>query len=258
MRKLTLRFDDPKNNEERYKKQIAELNQRLVWWGLLDTQFASSTTFSNQTLDAVHLFQQKRNITSDGVVGKNTWAELTKSSNTILTDNDIVEIHKQCDENGCSINVHEQEDLKKGYDLIKYWESLKLTVYRCPAGVLTNGYGATRTLDGEPWVIGQKITKQMAEDLLRIQVEKEYLPQLRKIPYWSEMTNNQRSALLSFAYNLGANFYGNTGFETITRNLKNKEWTSVPKTLMLYVNPGSSFEKGLRNRRQTEGQLWSK
>ena len=27
------------------------------------------------------------------------------------------------------------------------------------------------------------------------------------VPYWEEMSNGQRGALLSFAYNLGAHFY---------------------------------------------------
>ena len=31
----------------------------------------------------------------------------------------------------------------------------------------------------------------------------------------------------------------------------------VPKALLLYVNPGSSFEAGLKRRRQAEGELWN-
>jgi GH24 family phage-related lysozyme (muramidase) len=32
----------------------------------------------------------------------------------------------------------------------------------------------------------------------------------------------------------------------------------VPKAMMLYRNPGSRVEKGLKIRRQAEGNLWSK
>jgi lysozyme len=272
MRRITLRFEDKKNNAPEHKKQIATLNQRLVWWGVLDAQYAKDTTFSNKTLEAVCSFQEKRGLVIDGIVGHNTWTEIYKSSEKV-SDEETVEVLKnediwweefdrkhlnKCDENGCSLTPQEHEKLDAGVTLIKYWEGLRLSVYVCPAKVNTVGYGATRTLDGKPWILGQKITKQLAEDLLRIQIAEDFLPKLRKLPYWLEMNNNQRSALLSFAYNLGANFYGAKGFETITRNLKNKEWSSIPKTLMLYVNPGSSFEKGLRNRRQAEGQLWSK
>ena len=70
------------------------------------------------------------------------------------------------------------------------------------------------------------------------------------------MNDNQHGALLSFAYNLGAHFYGGENFQTITRVLKNKEWAKVPDALYLYRNPGTSVEEGLRRRRIAEGDLW--
>jgi GH24 family phage-related lysozyme (muramidase) len=72
------------------------------------------------------------------------------------------------------------------------------------------------------------------------------------------MNGNQRGALLCFAYNFGGDFYGHSNFNTITRVLKNKEWSKVPEVLKLYRNPGSSVEKGLLRRRIAEGALWSK
>ena len=71
------------------------------------------------------------------------------------------------------------------------------------------------------------------------------------------MNDNQRGALLSFAYNLGAGFYGGRNFNTITRVLKNKEWDKVPDALYLYRNPGTKVEKGLARRRKAEGKLWN-
>jgi GH24 family phage-related lysozyme (muramidase) len=71
------------------------------------------------------------------------------------------------------------------------------------------------------------------------------------------MTDGQRGALLSFAYNLGAGFYGGSNFNTITKCLKNKEWVKVPNALYLYRNPGTNVEKGLARRRVAEGKLWS-
>jgi GH24 family phage-related lysozyme (muramidase) len=90
------------------------------------------------------------------------------------------------------------------------------------------------------------------------QIQNEFLSTLKKIPYWSEMNDYQRGALLSFAYNLGANFYGSRGYVTITRVLKNKEWGKVPAALELYRNPGSDVEAGLLRRRIAEGKLWRK
>jgi len=104
--------------------------------------------------------------------------------------------------------------------------------------------------------MGRTITQQYADDLFLHQIQNQYLPPLTKIPYWSEMSDNQKGALLSFAYNLGAGFYGSPNFNTITRVLKNKEWDKVPETLKLYRNSGSVVEAGLLRRRIAEGKLW--
>ncbi len=104
--------------------------------------------------------------------------------------------------------------------------------------------------------MGKVITQKYADTLLEFDLKNKFLPTLQKIPYWKEMNANQQGCLLSFAYNLGACFYGSSDFGTITRVLKNKEWSKVPETLKLYRNPGSSVEKGLLRRRTAEGKLW--
>jgi len=121
----------------------------------------------------------------------------------------------------------------------------------------TIGYGSTKDVDGTPFDLGDKITREKAELLLTQQLKYNYLATLEKtIPYWDEMNDNQHGALLSFAYNLGANFYGSPDFNTISRVLKAKEWSKVPDALYLYRNPGTSVEEGLARRRIAEGELW--
>jgi lysozyme len=87
-------------------------------------------------------------------------------------------------------------------------------------------------------------------------IENRFLPAIQRIPHWSEMNDNQRGALLSFAYNLGASFYGSAGFYTITRILKDRRWNEVPKVLEMYRDPGTKVEAGLLRRRKAEGKLW--
>ena len=147
-----------------------------------------------------------------------------------------------------------------GVELIKEFEGCKLRAYYDPhtGGLpITIGWGSTRRKDGSRFMIGNTITQDEADDLLYFQLRREFLPALQKIPYWSEMNDNQRGALLSFAYNLGADFYGHGNFNTITRNLKDKNWKEIPETLKLYRNPGSKVEAGLLRRRVAEGKLWS-
>ena len=121
---------------------------------------------------------------------------------------------------------------------------------------ITIGWGSTKDFNGKPFQLGQKISQKVADDLLIAQIKNQFIPALVKIPYWSEMNMNQRGALLSFAYNLGANFYGSSNFNTITRMLKEQRWNEVPKVLEMYRNPGSKVEAGLLRRRKAEGKLW--
>ena len=149
---------------------------------------------------------------------------------------------------------------QQAIDIIKQFEGFSAKAYYDPLHKLpiTIGFGSTRRRDGSLFMIGNTVTQQEAEDLLLYQLETDYLPALQKIPYWNEMNDNQKSALLDFAYNLGANFYGSSGFNTITRVLKEKKWNEVPDALMLYVNPGTNVEVGLRRRRTAEANLWKK
>jgi lysozyme len=146
-----------------------------------------------------------------------------------------------------------------GVALIKEYEGFSSKAYYDPhTGKLpiTIGYGSTRRKDGSRFMIGNTITQEEADDLLYFQLRREFLPSLQKIPYWNEMDDEMKSALLSFSYNLGAGFYGASGFNTITRVLKEKKWNEVPAALELYRNPGTNVEAGLLRRRKAEGALW--
>lgn len=148
---------------------------------------------------------------------------------------------------------------EKGVELIKEFEGCHLSAYPDPLTgnlPITIGWGSTRDQNGKPFKLGDKISQKTADDLLIKQLKSEFIPTLSKIPYWDEMSMNQRGALLSFAYNLGARFYGSSGFNTITRVLRNKQWNDVPDALYLYRNPGTNVEAGLARRRKAEGALW--
>jgi GH24 family phage-related lysozyme (muramidase) len=122
----------------------------------------------------------------------------------------------------------------------------------------TIGWGTTVYPDGRKVKLGDAITREDADKFFVTTLQQSYWEPISKtIPHWQEMNDPMRSALCSFAYNLGAGFYGADGFNTISACLAEKRWNDVPKALMLYVNPGSNVEAGLRRRRDAEGDLWT-
>ena len=153
-----------------------------------------------------------------------------------------------------------QHDYAPAVKLIKEFEGCHLEAYADPLhgwGVPTIGFGTTRYPDGRAVKRGDKINVIEAEDLLDDEIAKIAKHLSTVIPHWSGMLITQQSALISFAYNLGTNFYGKAGFETITAKLRDKAWANVPAALKLYRNPGTSAEAGLLRRRTAEGALWS-
>lgn len=146
-----------------------------------------------------------------------------------------------------------------GVNLIKQFEGCHLEAYPDPLSggkPYTVGWGSTRKKDGSSFYLGERITQAQADDLLMWQLEQSYLPPLERIPGWSTFNDNQRGALLSFAYNLGAHFYGSSGFETISRVLREQRWDQIESAFLLYRNPGSSVEAGLKRRRLAEANLF--
>jgi lysozyme len=85
---------------------------------------------------------------------------------------------------------------ERGLSLIKEFEGLGLKAYLDVVGVPTIGYGTTAGVK-----IGQTITKERAEELLREDVKRfeGYVSRLVKVP----LTQGQYDALVSFVYNLG-------------------------------------------------------
>lgn len=124
----------------------------------------------------------------------------------------------------------------------------------------TIGYGTTQYPDGSPVKRGDIIDQTRAEACLVHEVEAKCRPALEAIPNWGRMNANQRGALYSFAYNLGARFYRGANFQSITRVCDSPErWDDqawIREQFVKYRNPGSSAEAGLRRRREAEAALF--
>ena len=86
-------------------------------------------------------------------------------------------------------------------DIIKRFEGCHLAPYLCPANVPTIGWGNTRYEDGTRVKIDDPaITQDRADKLLDLEIARIRLRLLANI---GPMPQNDRQALVSFAYNLG-------------------------------------------------------
>lgn len=82
-------------------------------------------------------------------------------------------------------------------DIIKKYESLQLTSYKCPAGVWTIGYGHTSDVVGE----GQVITEDAALNLLKGDLIDASIRSESAIK--TELNDNQFGAIISLVFNIG-------------------------------------------------------
>ena len=137
---------------------------------------------------------------------------------------------------------------------IKNSEGLELKAYKRKGDVWTIGYGSTYYEDNSRIKEGDVITTERAESLLKLKVEKEYLPQLKSI-IKANLNDNQLSALLSLIYNIGAGNLKKSALPGIINKNPNSE-TIRNVWLTQNIRVGSQFEKGLRLRRKREVGLY--
>ena len=128
---------------------------------------------------------------------------------------------------------------EKAYSLIRQFEGLRLTAYRCPAGVWTVGYGHTSGV-----VPGMVITKEKAEDFLK-----------RDIAMIENIVNAecmnlrqcQFDALVSFVFNVGG---GNFRKSTLLKKIKaNPDDNSIMDESLRWVYAKGVVLSGLQKRR---------
>jgi len=143
--------------------------------------------------------------------------------------------------------------------LIKEFEGFHPNAYADPLhgwAVPTIGWGTIVYPDGRKVARGDTITQAQGDAYLADFVGKKVIPSLSKIPTWNQMNDNQKAAVICFAYNLGPGFYGDSNFNSITNLLRTTaNWgnkAEVIRVFTLYRNPGSNVEEGLKRRRTAE------
>ena len=118
---------------------------------------------------------------------------------------------------------------QEGLDLIKRFEGFRPTIYFCPAGWPTIGYGhVVKVRERARFASG--IGEETAEDLLRhdVQAAERAVLRLIRLP----LADGQFDALTSFAFNLGA---GALQRSTLRRKVNREEHARGPAEFRLWV-----------------------
>lgn len=132
--------------------------------------------------------------------------------------------------------------------LIRKYESCKLTAYRCPANILTIGWGSTKHPDGTPIKEGEVIDQATADAWLEHYVANEIWPHLRGM----QLTDNQRDALESLIYNIGWPAFSKS---KCYKAIKKQDWATVYHEWD-WITGGGKVLKGLIKRREEERFLF--
>ena len=134
----------------------------------------------------------------------------------------------------------------RGKSLIKKYESLRLTAYKCPAGVWTIGYGHTAGV-----VMGQKISEKQADEFFDKDIKQfeDAVNSLVKVP----LKQGQFDALVSFVYNVGKTAFANS---TLLRMLNSGNYSGAGEQFNRWVFAGGKKLQGLVKRRGEEKELF--
>jgi lysozyme len=142
--------------------------------------------------------------------------------------------------------------MKIAIDIIKKFEGCRLVAYKDIVGVWTIGWGSTYYENGNKVNSGDAISQQRAESLLLTTVTK-FASEVNKIVK-SNVNENQRSALISFAFNLGVGaLKKSTLLKLVNANPNDPQ---IAHEFMKWVNAAGKPSNGLINRRRAELHLY--
>ena len=133
-----------------------------------------------------------------------------------------------------------------GLALIRQFEGLRLSAYKCPAGVPTIGYGTTKGVK-----MGQTITREEADRLLLEDAQRyaDRITELVKV----KLSQHQFDALVSFVYNVGPSaFAGSTMLRLINQGL----YADAARQFQRWNKAGGEVMPGLTRRRAAERDLF--
>ena len=144
------------------------------------------------------------------------------------------------------LGANKMQISEEGLSLIKKYEGCELKAYRCPANVLTIGYGHIKDVKE-----GDQITKEEANYMLQEEIiEYEgYVNDMVDV----ELNQSQYDSLCAWVYNLGpTNFQSST----LLKVLNEGKYNEIPQQIKRWNKAGGEVLDGLIRRREAEALLF--
>ena len=140
-----------------------------------------------------------------------------------------------------------------GLEIIKKWESCRLTAYKDTGGVLTIGWGHTSAA-GEPKVLPRmKINQQEADAILARDIAIYEAAVTKEVQ--DHLNENQFAACVSLCYNIGP---GNFAKSSVVRFIKAGRMQDAADAFALWNRDNGKILSGLVKRRADEAALFVK
>ena len=157
----------------------------------------------------------------------------------------------------------ESKTLEIAVALIEEFEGIETEAYLDPVGVPTICAGVTRYRDESPVRMGDVCSVEVCRGHLESTLARDFIPVLSFIPGWNRFGPYRQAALISFAWNLGVNFYEGTGFEEISRVLlqgstQPEIYQEMGQALKIHTRFSGKEYLGLVNRRAKEAEIWDR
>lgn len=138
-------------------------------------------------------------------------------------------------------------------ELCKRFEGFSSTVYICPAGYPTQGYGTVYKPDGTKVTMDDPpITRETAAEWLMTELQHNYMLGVLKASPHLIAYPRALGALADFAYNLGVPRYRAS---TLRKRVNEKDWVGAVDELRRWVRGGGRILPGLVKRRSAEAAL---
>lgn len=134
-----------------------------------------------------------------------------------------------------------------GISLIRQFEGCELHAYKCPAGVLTIGYGHT----GPDVVPGLVVTQQRAVELLQLDLARFERAVTKAVKV--AITANQFAALVALAFNIGE---GAIAKSTLIKRFNAGKTQEAADQFLAWNKAAGRVSNGLVRRREAERALF--